>query len=544
MLEVDLREIKFSNYDELVKKFNWNIPLNFNIGEAIVDRKIKEGLGDKVAIYYEDEEGNNSVFTFSQLKSLSDSLISILRDNGIKRGDIIGIYLQPSVEAIVSMLSIYRLGAICLSISPLMGADSVEYRIRHSGAKAIVMEGSRKEVREKLKNLTKIIVNDEARWENEIEFDEVKRSSGVYDALNTRSDEPAQLFYTSGSTGAPKGVLHAHRFLLGHIPAYQLYFEMAPKENDVFYTPADWGWIGAIGDVLLPSLYFGMPVVAYKRSGRFNANDTLAIMQKYRVTCGFISPTALRMIRREVNNVRNAYDLRLRSISTAGESAGEDLILWAMKELSPNVNEFYGCTEANLVIVNNSLWRKIGSLGKVSLGHEVSVIDENGNQLVNQIGEIAVKVGDPVLFLGYYKDPKTTANKFRGQWFLIGDLGLIDENGYVWFKGRVDDVIKVSGYRLGPEEIESVILQHPAVQDVAIIGKPDKLRGNIVKAFVVLKEGYSPSDELVIQIQQLVKNKLASYAYPREIEFVKELPRTETGKLKRFELRKREEEKS
>jgi acetyl-CoA synthetase len=403
------------------------------------------------------------------------------------------------------------------------------------------MEGSRKEVREKLKNLTKIIVNDEARWENEIEFDEVKRSSGVYDALNTRSDEPAQLFYTSGSTGAPKGVLHAHRFLLGHIPAYQLYFEMAPKENDVFYTPADWDWIEAISDVLLSSLYFGMPVVAYKRSGRFNANDTLAIMQKYRVTCGFISPTALRMIRREVNNVRNAYDLRLRSISTAGESAGEDLILWAMKELSPNVNEFYGCTEANLVIVNNSLW--LGSLGKVSSGHEVTVIDENGNQLVNQIGEIAVKVGDPVLFLGYYKDPKTTANKFRGQWFLISNLDLIDENGYVWFKGRVDDVIKVSGYRPGPEEIESVILQHPAVQDVAIIGKPDKLRGNIFMAFVGLKEGYSPSDELVIQIQQLVKNKLASYAYPREIEFVKELPRTETGKLKRFELRKREEEK-
>jgi len=425
-----------------------------------------------------------------------------------------------------------------------MGVDAVEYRIKQSGAKVIIMEGSRKEVRERLKNVTKIVVDGEANRENEIEFDEVKKASGIYDAVNTGSEDPAQLFYTSGSTGAPKGVLHAHRFLLGHIPTYQLYFEMAPKEEDVFYTPADWGWIGAIGDVLLPSLYFGKPIVAYRRTGKFSPKDTLAVMQKYKVTCAFIPPTALRMIRREVSSPTKDYDLKLRAISSAGEAVGEELIEWAMKELSPNVNEFYGCTEANLVTVNNSLWRKIGSVGKPAPGHEVAVIDEQGNKLINQIGEIAVKSGDPVLFLGYYKNPEATAKKFRGDWFLIGDLGIMDEYGYIWFKGRADDVIKVSGYRLGPEEIESIILQHPAVQEVAVIGKADKLRGNIIKAFIVLKEGYSPSEELVTEIQQLVKSRLASYAYPREIEFVKELPRTETGKLKRFELRKREEEKS
>ncbi|MBB5255129.1 acetyl-CoA synthetase [Sulfurisphaera ohwakuensis] len=254
MFEIDLRENRFHNYDELARTFKWNVPSYFNIGEAILDRKIKEGLGDNVAVYYEDEEGNHSVYTFSQLKKLSDSLMTLLKENGVKSGDVVGVYLQPRVEAIISILTIYRLGAITLSISPLMGVDAVEYRIRQSGAKVIIMEGSRKEVRERLKDVTKIVVDSEADRENEIEFDDIKKTSGIYDAINTRSEDPAQLFYTSGSTGAPKGVLHAHRFLLGHIPTYQLYFEMTPKEEDVFYTPADWGWIGAIGDVLLPSL--------------------------------------------------------------------------------------------------------------------------------------------------------------------------------------------------------------------------------------------------------------------------------------------------
>ncbi|AWR95768.1 AMP-binding protein [Acidianus brierleyi] len=540
-MEIDLRELQFSTYEELINKFNWNIPQNFNIGEAILDRNNE----DSTAIYYEDEEGNKASYTFKELKSFSDSLIKLLTEKiGIKKGDVLGVFLQPRVETILTILSIYRLGGITLSISPLMGTEAVEYRIKHSEAKAIVMEGSKKDIREKLNNIKIILVNDEAKRDNEIEFDEIKREAGNYSAVKTKSDDPAQLFYTSGSTGAPKGVLHAHRFLLGHIPAYQLYFEMAPKDNDVFYTPADWGWIGAIGDVILPSLYFKKPIVAYRREGKFDPSSNLSIMQKYRVTCSFIPPTALRIIRREIEHPAKEYNLSLRAISAAGEAVGEDLINWAMKELSPNVNEFYGCTEANLVTVNNSLWRKIGSLGKPSAGHKVAVIDEDGKIIIGKIGEIAVKIKDPVVFLGYWKNPEATERKFRGEWFLMGDLGIMDENGYIWFKGRADDVIKVSGYRLGPEEIEKIILQHPSVQDVAVIGKPDKVRGNIIKAFIVLKPGYHPSNELKNQIQQLVKNKLASYAYPREIEFVNELPRTETGKLKRFELRKKEEIRS
>ncbi|QGA69174.1 AMP-binding protein [Sulfolobus sp. E11-6] len=540
-LEIDLRKIKFSTYEELMKSFTWEIPRKFNIGEAILDRKIREGLGDNIALYYEDEEGNKGVYTFREIKRLSDAFIKLFKERfGIGRGDIVGVYLQPRLETIITILSVYRLGAITLSISPLMGIEAVEYRLRHSGAKVLVTD--RKSVIGKIKDVINIVLVGEDS-KDVVGFDEIRKESAEFNAVETDSEEPAQLFYTSGSTGAPKGVLHAHRFLLGHIPAYQLYFEMAPKDNDVFYTPADWGWIGALGDVILPSLYFGKPIIAYRREGKFSPRDHLAIMQKYGVTCAFIPPTALRMIRRDVEKPSKEYDLKLRAVSSAGEAVGEELINWAIKELSPNVNEFYGCTEANLVAVNNSVWRKIGSVGKPTPGHEVGVIDENGNPVINQIGDIAVKNGDPVLFLGYFKNPEATTKKFRGDWFLIGDVGIMDEKGYLWFKGRADDVIKVSGYRLGPEEIERVILQHPAVQDVAVIGKQDPLRGNVIKAFIVLKEDFSASDNLTKEIQQLVKDKLATYAYPREIEYVKELPRTETGKLKRFELRKRENEK-
>jgi acetyl-CoA synthetase len=535
--EIDLRKIPFNTYSELLNKFKWKIPEYFNIGEAILDRN----NDDSIAVYYEDEEGNRKNYTFKELNLMSNSFIKLLSEKfKINQGDVIGVYLQPRVETVVSILSIYRLGCTALSISPLMGSESVEYRIKHSNAKVAVIEGSRKDVREKLGNINLIIVGDEQRRENETDFDEIKRQTGNFTAVKTKSDQAAQLFYTSGSTGLPKGVLHAHRFLLGHIPTYQLYFEMAPRDEDIFYTPADWGWIGAIGDVILPSLYFKKPIVAYRREGKFDPNNALAIMQKYNVTCAFIPPTALRMIKREIEHPAKEYNLKLRAISSAGEAVGEDIINWALKELSQNVNEFYGCTEANLVVTNNSLWRKIGSLGKPSPGHEVAVIDESGKPIVGEIGEIAVRRDDPVVFLGYLNNPDYTKTKFRGEWFLMGDSGVMDENGYIWFKGRADDVIKVSGYRLGPEEIEKIILRHPAVQDVAVIGKPDKIRGNIIKAFIVLKDSYSKSDELASQIQQFVKNNLASYAYPREIEFVNELPRTETGKLKRFELRKKE----
>ena len=544
--EVDIRQYGSKNYDELYNRFKWNIPENFNIGVAICDRHIKE-KGNQVAIFYNDGLGNEERWTFNDLKNKSNQLANLLSELGIKKGDRIGVCLPSRPETIVSLISIYKLGGIALSMSPLFGTEAVIYRLKDSEAKVLIVEGSRKDVRKAINEIpslkTIIVVEEDGLLENEISFDEIHKASTNFNPVKTKSTDPAQLFYTSGTTGPPKGTLHAHHFLLGHIPCYQLYFELGPKEGDVYWTPADWGWIGALGDVVLPSLYFGMPVVAYRRIGRFDPRDALSLMEKYKVTCAFIPPTALRMIRKTVEDPMKEYDLKLRAICSAGESVGAELVKWGYDRLGIPINEFYGCTECNLVVVTSSTIMKVkpGAMGKPVPGHIVEIIDENGNILPpNQIGQIAVKRPDPVMFLGYWNNPEATRKKFIGDWFLMGDLGYKDEEGYIWFKGRADDVIKTAAYRIGPEEVEHVINQHPAVLESAVIPKPDPVRGNIIKAFVVLKKGYEPSDRLKSEIQQLVKDKLAKYAYPREIEFINELPKTVTGKIKRFELRRRE----
>lgn len=546
-LEIDIRNFSFNSYEDIYRKFIWNIPKYFNIGYAITDRAIALGRGDNVAIYYEDDEGRREVVRFSELKTRSDAFARSLLDNGVRKGDVVGVYLYPGPEVVIALSAIYKIGAIALSISPLIGTEGVEYRLKHSEAKAFVTDGTKKEaisIANRLNTIRAIyVVGSEPSGGKEFSFED-QTKAGSAEIAETESDEPAQLFYTSGSTGPPKGVLHAHRFLLGHIPTYQLYFEMAPRDGDVYWTNADWGWIGALGDVVLPSLYFGMPVVAYRRTSGFSARRALEVMSQYRVTAAFITPTALRIIRREYPEPLKDFDIKLRALSTAGESPGRELVLWASEAFKASVNEFYGCTETNLVVTNNSIWAKPGSLGKPAPGHIVEVVDDNGNPLPpNAEGWIAVKLPDPVAFLGYFKNPEATAAKIKNGWFLIGDMGLKDVEGYLWFKGRGDDVIKVSGYRIGPEEIEEVITKHPAVLEAAVIGKPDPVRGTIVKAFVVLKPGIEPSDILAREIQEFVKTRLAAYAYPREVEFVDQLPRTETGKLKRYELRRRELER-
>jgi len=541
--EVDVRKYGSLSYELLYKDFQWNIPKDFNIGEAICDRHTKD-KGDKVAVYYEDQ-GHEVKWTFWDLRNASNQLANLLRDIGVKRMDRVGICLPSRPETVVSLLATYKLGCIAVSMSPLFGSDAVTYRLKDSEAKVLVLEGEREDIRgllDQIKSLEHvIIVEEESLSDKELSFDEIRGASTNFELVKTSSENPAQLFYTSGTTGPPKGTLHAHRFMLGHVPCSQLYFELAPQENDVFWTPADWGWIGALGDVLLPALYFGMPVVAHKRLGKFEPQVALAIMEKYKVTCAFIPPTALRMIKNTVEHPTKEYNLQLRAICSAGETVGAEVVRWGQEELGIPINEFYGCTESNLVVVTSSSIMKIkpGAMGKPCPGHIVGVLDGEGNMLpAGEIGEIAVKAPDPVFFLGYWKKPEATKKKFRGEWFLTGDIGYKDEEGYLWFKGRADDIIKSAGYRIGPGEVENVINQHPAVLESAVVPKPDPIRGNVVKAFVVLRSGFKPSEGLKSEIQKMVKEKLAAYAYPRQIRFIEEIPKTETGKVKRYEIRR------
>lgn len=358
--------------------------------------------------------------------------------------------------------------------------------------------------------------------------------------VETLADDPALLIYTSGTTGPPKGALVAHRGLIGNLPGFELSQNFYPKPNDVFWTPADWAWTGGLLDGLLPAWYYGTPVVAFE-GGRFDAERAVDLLERYRVSNAFIPPTALKMIR-QVSGLESRK-FHWRGIMSAGETVGAELYEWGQAVLKVKVNEMWGQSEFNYLVGNSAgiMAVKPGSMGRPYPGHEVNAIDDNGSPVPpGEHGELAARVEDPVMFLGYWNNEQATQKKIANGWFRTGDVGYRDDDGYIWFVGRKDDVISSAGYRIGPGEIEDCLLKHPAVAQAAVIGKPDALRGSLIKAFIVLARGHAAGEDLKRDIQNAVKTQLAAYEYPREIEFIDELPMTTTGKVRRTELRARE----
>jgi acetyl-CoA synthetase len=357
-------------------------------------------------------------------------------------------------------------------------------------------------------------------------------------AVETRADDPCLMIYTSGTTGLAKGALHAHRVLLGHLPGVQMPHDGFPQPGDLMWTPADWAWAGGLLNVLLPSLHFGVAVVA-RIFRKFDPEAAFALMARHNIRNTYIPPTALRMLR-AVKSPREKYGITLRTLNTGGESLGAETFHWGREELGLTINESYGQTECNLVLASSAAWgvNRAGAIGKPVPGHDAAVIRPDGSICDDEeIGEIAVRRPNPVMFLSYWNRPEATENKFMGDWLLTGDRARRDSDGYVFFLGRDDDVISSAGYRIGPVEIEDSLLRHPAVANAAAVGKPDFLRGEIVKAFIVLKPGFSPSPALAQDIQSQVKTRLSAHEYPREIEFVAELPLTTSGKIIRRLLR-------
>ena len=363
-------------------------------------------------------------------------------------------------------------------------------------------------------------------------------------AEDTGPDDPAMMIFTSGTTGPPKGALHGHRVLLGHIPGVQMHHEFLPQQGDLLWTPADWAWAGGLLNVLLPGLYLGIPVV----SGRFEKFDpeaALLLAEKMRIRNAFIPPTALRMLK-TVPDISKRFRLDLRTVGSGGESLGRETYEWARDELGITVNEFYGQTECNLVLSSCAAVgvSRSGTIGLPVPGHTVAVIDDEGRRVKQgEPGQIAIARPDPVMFLEYWQNPEATEKKFIGDWMTTGDQGIEDEDGYVQFFGRDDDVITSAGFRIGPGEIEDCLTGHPAVALAAAVGKPDPVRTEIVKAYVVLKDGIAGSDALASEIKSWVRERLSAHEYPREVEFVASMPLTTTGKVIRriFRDRAREE---
>jgi len=535
---------KKSTYDEVYRNFHWQIPEYYNIGVDVCDKWADERY--RLALIYEDEGGRTEKYTFWDIKNLSNRLANALRAHGIARGDRVGILLPQCPETAIAHIAVYKLGAIAIPLFTLFGPDALEYRLGNSGAEAVITDGANVEkllqIRDRLPDLKLIFVTRGKPETGVIDFwAALEKGSTRFDPVATRADDPALIIYTSGTTGPPKGALHAHRVVLGHVPGVEFFHNFFPKKEDVYWTPADWAWIGGLIDVLLPSWHHGVPVVAY-RAKKFDPEQAFYFIAKYGIRNAFMPPTALKMMR-QVKDPKSRYDYRMRTIGCGGETLGEELLDWGRQVMDLEINEFYGQTEVNLVVGNCCEIMPIrrGSMGKPIPGHHVEVVDAEGNIVSpGTVGEIAILRPDPVMFLSYWLNPQATLDKFVGDWSLTGDLGKKDEEGYIWYVARKDDVITSSGYRIGPAEIEDCLLKHPAVTMSAVIGKPDAVRTEVVKAFVVLKAGVNGSEELAREIQEFVKTRLAAHEYPRELEFVAELPMTSTGKIIRGELRKEE----
>jgi acetyl-CoA synthetase len=539
--------IRKGTYGEVYESFRWPIPEYYNIGVDICDKWADERY--RLALVYEDEEGKTEKYTFWDLKGLSNRLANALKAYGIMRGDRVGILLPQCPETALSHLAAYKLGAIAIPLFTLFGPDALEYRLGNSEARTVITDGANLEkilqIKDKLPNLKTIIATRSIPQEGVQDFwSSLEKGSSSFEPVNTLADDPALIIYTSGTTGPPKGALHAHRTVLGHVPGVEFFHNFFPRKEDLYWTPADWAWIGGLIDVLFPSWHHGVPVVAY-RAKKFDPEQAFYFIAKYGIRNAFMPPTALKMMR-QVKDPRTRYDYRMRTIACGGETLGEELLDWGKQVMDLTINEFYGQTEVNLVVGNCAEVMPVrrGSMGKPIPGHRVEVIDDEGNAVPpGTVGEVAILRPDPVMFLEYWRNPGATKEKFIKDWSCTGDLARKDEDGYFWFVGRKDDLITSAGYRIGPAEIEECLLKHPAVTLAAVIGSPDPVRGEIVKAFIVLKPDISPTPALQDEIQNFVKTRLAAHEYPREIEFVEDLPLTATGKIRRKDLRKREIER-
>jgi len=530
------------SYEKVYSSFRWNIPEYYNIGVDICDKHA--AVKNRTALIYESENGRVDTYTFDDFIKLSNQFANVLTAAGITREDRVGILLPQCPETAIAHIATYKIGGIAIPLFTLFGPDALKYRLDNSGTKCLVTDKVSlpkiNEIAEELPQLEKIFLIDGPTGESAIDFwDAISKGSKNFTPVKTRADDPALIIYTSGTTGPPKGALHAHRTLLGHLPGVEFPHNFFPQKDDIFWTPADWAWIGGLIDVLFPSWHHGMPVVAY-RAKKFDPEFAFHLMAKHHIRNTFLPPTALKLMRQVPDVTRARYPFSLRSIASAGETLGEELFDWGKSALKVEINEFYGQTEFNLMVSNCAEIMAVrpGSMGRAVPGFSVEIVDDNGRILPpGTQGNIAAGRPNPVMFLEYWNNPEATENKFIGDWCLTGDIGIKDEDGYLWFVGREDDLITSAGYRIGPGEIEDCLIRHPAVAMAAVIGKPDPVRTEIVKAFIVLKDDIAANDTLEDDIKNYVRHKLAAHEYPREIEFVSDLPMTATGKIIRKALR-------
>ncbi len=564
------RNTLVDGYASLHAAFEWRVPRHFNIAQVCCIRWAL-GAPQRVAIAWEHEDGRRGQLTYAQLQAQADRLSHALVRLGVQRGDRVAVVMPQRPETAVAHMALYQLGAVAMPLSMLFGPDALAYRLQDSAAVLAIADETAianvKTVRHDCPALRCVMAVGAAAGQGDVDWaTALGRSSKPFTARKTLADDAAVLIYTSGTTGPPKGALIPHRALIGNLSGFvcsQNWFGV--DDDEVFWSPADWAWTGGLMDALLPTLYFGRRIVAYQ--GRFAPERALQLMQDHAVTHSFLFPTALKAMMKAVPEPALHYRLKLRAMMSAGEAVGDAVFHWCQQALGVTVNEMFGQTEINYIVGNcgsyvdaqgqrHAAWpAKPGSMGRAYPGHRVAVVDDAGNECARGTpGDVAVHRkdvrghDDPVFFLGYWRNEASSAAKFTGDvansWCRTGDTAVMDEDGYLWYQGRSDDVFKAAGYRIGPSEIENCLVKHAAVANAAVVPKPDVERGAVVKAYVVLAAGFVASDALVLALQQHVRGQLAPYEYPKEIEFIDVLPMTTTGKVQRRVLRLQEEQRA
>ena len=528
------------DWDEVKKAFSWNETGKINMAYECIDRHVDNGKGDKIALNYRDEKRKEQ-YSFKELKVLSNKAANVLVDKAnVQKGDRVFIFMPRTPELYFAFLGILKIGAI---VGPLFEAfmeKAVTDRLENSEAKVIVTTNSLlgRIPKDKLPHLETIVVVDDEVDEQYVDFNkELNQANEEFDIEWLKEDDGLILHYTSGSTGQPKGVLHVQKAMLLHYISGKYVLDL--KEGDIYWCTADPGWVtGTSYGVFAPWLNGVTNCIA---GGRFSPEQWYSMIETFKVTIWYTAPTALRMLMSAGDDVVEKYDLSsLRSILSVGEPLNPEVIKWSKDVYDKRVLDTWWMTETggHMIVNYPAVDVKLGSMGKPLPGIEAAIIDDSGNVLPpNRMGNLAIKKGWPSMMYSIWKNPEKYNSYFIGDWYVSGDSAYQDEDGYFWFQGRVDDVIMTAGERVGPFEVESKLVEHEAVAEAGVIGKPDPVRGEIIKAFISLRQGYEPSDELKADIRKFVKEGLSGHAAPREIEFKDKLPKTRSGKIMRRVLK-------
>jgi acetyl-CoA synthetase len=514
-------------YDEVCAEHRWSVPERYNIAADVCDKHPR----NKLAMVWENWRGDERSVSWGELQDLSAKFANVLREHGVERGDRVAMLLPATPETAAAFLGTWKAGAILLSMSVLYGDEGIRHRITDSQAKVLVTDAENADRIER-DLVEHLIVLDRKLLDG---------ASSNFETVDTAADDPAQLYYSSGTTGLAKGILHAHRYVLAH---EEFVYCHDVREGELFHGMGEWAWAAGIAPLLGP-WRLGATQFVFQRQGGFDPEQQLEVLSRHGPTNVFTTPTAMRAMM-GIADAGKRYPQQFRIVCSAGEPLNPEAIRWFREQYGLTVLDFYGLTESYPLCANYPFMEvREGSMGKPMPGWDIKILDEDEQPVAQgERGEICLRArSNPHYPLGYWNRPEDSEETFGGEWFHTKDAAEQDADGYVWYAGRADDVIISAGYRIGPFEVESACIEHPAVREAAAVASPDERRGHVVKAFIVLAEGTEPSDELADEIKRFVRDRHSAYAYPRRIEFVGDLPKTLTGKIRRIELRQREAER-